>query len=554
MDLKNKRRQSALLSLMNDAAPILTQDDRIKWATEGVVTEAGELNLSKLEEVVRQIYKGEYKRGGDNFTSVEEIFGDLLKVVNDEDTNKILWSGITRQTNVESLGTVRLTLLDKMMRASEVISPTDDMTFPKIFGEIYSKEFAQSAPIIDNIILTEGGYLASDDLMHPGVFRIQSIGRNKKGEASITLQDVINHKEKTFVGNNYREVSEQMHTFSSVSSDVYGEVTSLRNNLKQQYEKGILESFEINKKVFKEVTGDFIEDAVLEEIQSTYSKERTLDFLTKTKILKNKGYIDDDQISKLQEAMNTHIKQAGSQAKYEEAFYNELSSLDSFKKRNIVNGSQAKKFTKNLFTEENANIVENLEKENIINSRKVIQETTEQIKDETVSKTQEAMNQKIKEQGAKAGKSSESKFYSKATKGLSDAFEKIKNHKGTAIGSAALAALSIGGLWYMGNRKISPDADDSYKPADQQSPLIKSRDNGNNYKNVPTSNSKYYKNQEVGTAMNIVAQAPSNSTGEEMSELVQEVFGREVNINTSYSDSTSEPTRDEVDTMINDFI
>lgn len=717
MDLENPaNRLSGLEELIRTISPILNKSkDSIKFDNkdfQAALDNGKELDNSLVHELAKQILNGEYKRGNDNYTSIEEIFGDLMKLSGDKKINDLMWSEMVRQTNLSQTSAGKLSLLSRMERASVMFTQNDNdkILRPQLFESIYSKKFNQATPIIDNILLSQGDFLKSVNIENPDIFKVTDIAR-RNGKAVLSMQGITGNN-ISITGDNFEDVVSKMSSYSYLDN-TSDKLTNFVEEMQDIYSKGLSTSFEVNNEVFKDIPQEdkSLKSSILRNVQKEYDQKRSEDFLFKTKALQKEGYITNDEAVNLQKQMNEYIKSKGSQEKYEEAFYENVSNLEKFKKMGVSNAHQAKEFIEsekifskhdisslrideqvdklaqyknfnlsdartvletkidNILKEKNIQaddikisllneIIEQLDMKNkksayetsqiynknaenvdfllkalnigkdtanssdiealkkvkigygsyaglsvaelnneMINEilskdytsnidyklNKKLVNTTNQIlnnvksmntdgiinKDSIniveekltkgtnfIEEIQAQMNEAIKQKGLKAEKSGEN-FSRKATKALSETFSNMTKGQKIAAAVAATAATAIGAiaLYSSGNRKLSPSDDDKYRPKDTQSSLIKSRSNGNNYKNIPTSNSHYYKNQNVGVGMNIAAKSPKGADGTQIQELVQNAMGgNDINMNTTYSDDTSQPTNDEVDNMINDSI
>lgn len=323
-------------------------------------------------EMAERILKGNYQRGINgnmNLVSVEEIFGDMFKVLQDDSANSVYWSSIVRQTDVSKLSGESASDIVRAKRALESVGIGENVPYRNpIFKVSGADNYLLNAPMVENTILNVGDKIQSSAVgqgIDPGLYTIQSVSRGADG-VRVDFKDMTGRLDsekpiiRTITGENFDEVSRQISAFElsnkyKTDEEIY---KSLEPNIRKGYFDDATSSINgLNKLFNKDLSERTVANHMASKVKDSIHYDNTMDFLSTVEVLKDNKLITNYELTTMRQNMNNALKNKGAST-YRDVKKAEMLKLKGIAQRGVSSGSY-NAFMNDVFSPEVMNDVKN---------------------------------------------------------------------------------------------------------------------------------------------------------------------------------------------------
>ena len=321
-------------------------------------------------EMAERILKGTYQRGvgGDmNLVSVEEIFGDMFKVLQDDAANSVFWSSTVRQTDVSKLYGKYASDITRSKRALESVGIGENVPYRNpIFKASGADNYLLNAPMIDDTILNVGDKIQSSIVgqgIDPGLYKVKSVSR-EAGKVRVDFEDTTGTLGdetpivRSITGKNFDEVSRQISGFKLIDkyktdNEIF---KSLEPHIQKSYFNDATSSINgLNKLFNKDLSERTVANHMASKVRDSINYDNTMDFLSTVEILKENKLITSDELANMRRNMNEALKNKGAST-YRDVKKAEMLKLKGIARRGVTSGSY-NAFMNDVFNEEVMNNV-----------------------------------------------------------------------------------------------------------------------------------------------------------------------------------------------------
>lgn len=272
------------------------------------------------DEMATRIMEGTYKRGENDQVTLEEIYGDTFKILQNEEANKVFNSPTVRQTDVYSKNGDPIPEFERNRRAT---GSSEDFNTggAKLFDATSNREFTTRSPIIGDRFLARGDVIHSTDIngsVSPGTFMVDSVGR-EHGQAVMNIKDLSSGEIVNLSGKNFDEISDQVKDFGIMSrysnlEDVENKIDEVGINITKQYEDkftGDIEGHDMLSSLKGNDIPEYLNNPYAKKVGRRIDEATNLDILGTVEALKQQQIVNPTEAASLIKNMNDGIRQRG---------------------------------------------------------------------------------------------------------------------------------------------------------------------------------------------------------------------------------------------------
>ena len=341
---KNKS-TNAIISLyksfteMTGAASLTDKD--LETARVVLGFSLGDKNIDEVaQEAAERIVKGNYlKINKGNQSTVEEIIAYMYKAVQDPEGKRVFFSGFVRQDDIKTNAGEYLSEYEKTIRALE----TDVEVNHSIFDVISSSKYKSSNVFLGDKVLNTGDMIYTLDGVDSLTEGAYSVGRisNKGKFSSIEFIDTNNNR-KVIVGKDFEAISNKLSNLKFLPEDQSIDDfinKTFQTELKERYKDNVLNNGLRGYNKFRHKDNN----SALKAIEELGGDNIVSDYLGTAEVLKNKGFITEEESSKFIKEMINNIREKGTK-EYREIKKEKLLNIDSLKNKYKINASSFNAF------------------------------------------------------------------------------------------------------------------------------------------------------------------------------------------------------------------
>jgi hypothetical protein len=351
----HRRLRQSLSNLLEGTGEMLVKKGGIvEDLPENFLTDA-----TVRDDMIGRIISGEYNRGKGDKISVEEIYGDAFKMMQNEEANKVFWSPTVRQTDLYSKNGHAIPEYEKNRRATGT-STEFNTGGHQLFDETGGRTFTSRAPMIEDRFLNRGDVIFStniDGKVSPGLYAVESTGR-VRGQAMLNLTDLSSGESVVFKGKGFDEINENIKDFGVMSrhsdiQDIRNKQAEVENTLYNKYVDRFTSGVEGHDMAVAANTGSptvNLNNKMSKRAVNEINLENNADLIGTVESLKQNKIITEAEGDSVLKEMNQHIRNTGT-AGYREAKMNALLNTPSVKAMGVTKPVYSQ-FENKYFTDE----------------------------------------------------------------------------------------------------------------------------------------------------------------------------------------------------------
>lgn len=370
MDILGVKSESFTKEILNKKSQLSSMEDMLYQV--GSILEDKSINLSGSEskiikfnkdiltddklrtEVAERILKGSYLRGhnGDmNFVSVEEIFGDMFKVLQDDRANSVFWHSSIRQTDVSKMANKSASHISRAKRALESVGIGEKESYRNpLFKASGADNFLLNAPMINDSVLSVGDRIQSTTIsknIDPGLYKVKSVSRGTDG-VKVQFEDMTAMPGdnsvsviKELTGSDFDDISRKISSFDI--SDKYKTNNQIFNDIEPKIQKSFFDNATqsmhgLDELFSRDNSNNTVANKLASRVKESIHYDNTMDYLTTVEVLKENKLITNDELTIMRKNMNDALKKEGSSS-YREVKKAEMLKLKAISSRGVSSGT-----------------------------------------------------------------------------------------------------------------------------------------------------------------------------------------------------------------------
>lgn len=288
-----------------------------------------------VEQAIQRILKGKhYKSNKGNSFTLEETLYNINQVLQDEQSRDLFFSSYIRQSDIKSANGKYFNEYEKNQRAIyQIIDPNNKMA-----SLTNGYNYLDSTVDLDGKFLSVGESLYSTKSVNgisEGIFEVSSIRRDGINNF-INLMDTDSKKITTINGSSFKSLSKKVSHMERYNSGV-----DFQGLLSKEYENQLTGSLNGFYKVDSVINSADVESVKYKSAMSAMNNvdvDNLNDVLNTSAVLKDKGFITENDATKFIKKMNKNIKKTGTSG-YHEAKMQNLLGLKSLRKNAKVSSA-----------------------------------------------------------------------------------------------------------------------------------------------------------------------------------------------------------------------
>lgn len=272
------------------------------------------------DDMVNRIMSGTYNRGKEEKMTVEEIYGDAYKILQNKEANKVFWSPTVRQSDLYSMNGFAIPEYEKNRRASGS-SEGFNTGGAKMFDETGGRVFTTRAPMIKDRYLSRSDIIYSTDIegkVAPGLYAVDSVGR-AGGKAVMNLTDMTSGDNVVFSGHGFDNINEDIKHFGAMSrfsegEDIKNKKIEVENILADKYKSkftGSVEGYDMAVLANSDKPSPNMNEVISKRVAQDIDMDKNLDMIGTVESLKQSGTIKPEEGASILKQMNDHIRKTG---------------------------------------------------------------------------------------------------------------------------------------------------------------------------------------------------------------------------------------------------